>query len=70
MQKILDMICVSHPIKTLHVLSDGPTAQYRNKKSFFCFPNTLRSLWDTNRFMELQRSWSWQWSDGRSRSRC
>lgn len=53
MQKILDMICLSHPIKTLHVLSDGPTAQYRNRKAFFLF-----SQYMTQRYGIQIASWN------------
>ncbi|PZC79665.1 hypothetical protein B5X24_HaOG216064 [Helicoverpa armigera] len=53
MQKILDTICLSHPIKTLHVLSDGPTAQYRNRKAFFLF-----SQYITQRYGIQIASWN------------
>lgn len=53
MQNILDQICLSHPIETLHVLSDGPTAQYRNKKAFYLFSQYL-----TQRYGIKNATWS------------
>ena len=35
-KKILDVYLIANPeIKKLHIMSDGPTTQYRNKKMFY-----------------------------------
>lgn len=53
MQNILDIICVSHPLKKLHGLSHGPTAQYRNKAFFLLF-----SQYITQRYGIQVASWN------------
>ena len=42
---VLDMIRETMPnVDTLHILSDGPTTQYRNKKNFFLFCTELYTM--------------------------